>query len=244
MPSQPEDLRHIQLLSRLAVSDLQLILKHATVLRTEGDQIYAADTIGAAIGFAWSGIYRVLISGPTGEDISIRLVHPGGHFGEIPAFSSLPNLDYQLAVDHPGTLLLLAREIFIDLVFTSRPLCESVLKSIAQAAVLRADRIFEFATLDIRTRLLAELLRLSHRAARVDDCAVIKNAPTHQALAASVGTSREVITRILGELREEGLVDARYKTIKYLDYDRLRSIVYDAVGARPSYTLEFNETTH
>ena len=208
----------------------------------KANQVLSADDLDDKVGFAWSGQYRVLIGGPNQTELTIALVQAGGHFGAIPAFAAIPRMSFAVAADHSGLLLLLAREIFVDLVMASRPLCSGVLRSMAQAAVLRADRLFEFATFDIRTRLLAELLRLSNRQPLENN--VLKQAPTHEALAASVGSSRAIITRILIELRDDGLVDARYKTIRYLDYERLRRLVVEAVGPRPSYTFPLNDTAH
>lgn len=70
-------------------------------------------------------------------------------------------------------------------------------------------------TLDVRARTAVSLLRLSDRLNT-------NNIPlTQEQLSGLVGTRRETLALILGALRNEEIIDTRYRMIKLLDRDRL-----------------------
>lgn len=70
-------------------------------------------------------------------------------------------------------------------------------------------------TLDVRARTAVSLLRLSDRLNT-------NNIPlTQEQLSGLVGTRRETLALILGALRNEEIIDTRYRMIKILDRERL-----------------------
>ena len=70
-------------------------------------------------------------------------------------------------------------------------------------------------TLDVRARTAVSLLRLSDRLQTA-------NIPlTQEQLSGLVGTRRETLALILGAMRNEEIIDTRYRMIKILDRERL-----------------------
>jgi CRP-like cAMP-binding protein len=70
-------------------------------------------------------------------------------------------------------------------------------------------------TLDVRARTAVSLLRLSDRLNT-------NNIPlTQEQLSGLVGTRRETLALILGALRNEEIIDTRYRMIKIIDRERL-----------------------
>jgi CRP/FNR family transcriptional regulator, cyclic AMP receptor protein len=234
-PDSPPALRRIELFALLEDAMLESIWTKLTHEPLRSGDVLDHIAIGPRMGFAWSGQYRVVLEGPNESELSIGTVKPGGHFGDIPTFAGIPDLSYKLVVDQPGLVLLLERNLFLGLVASSPALCQAVLRSLALACVLRADRLFEFAMLDVRMRLMAELWRLSLDGASRDGKITISHPPTHQALAAQVGTTREGVTRHLRALARQGLISARRSAIEILRPEELRLVVESVVGARPTY---------
>jgi CRP-like cAMP-binding protein len=77
------------------------------------------------------------------------------------------------------------------------------------------DDFVRATTLDVRARAAFALLRLSDRLNT-------NNVPlTQEQLSSMVGTRRETLALILGALRNEEIIDTRYRMIKILDRDRL-----------------------
>src|SRR5687767_11886521 len=77
------------------------------------------------------------------------------------------------------------------------------------------DDFMRATTLDVRARAAVALLRLSERLQTL-------NIPvTQEQLSGLVGTRRETLALILSALRNEEMIDTRYRMIKILDRDRL-----------------------
>ncbi len=77
------------------------------------------------------------------------------------------------------------------------------------------DDLVRATTLDVRARAAVALLRLSDRLET-------RNIPlTQEQLSGLVGTRRETLALILGALRNEEIIDTRYRMIKILDRERL-----------------------
>lgn len=77
------------------------------------------------------------------------------------------------------------------------------------------DDLVRATTLDVRARAAVALLRLSDRLET-------RNIPlTQEQLSGLVGTRRETLALILGKLRDEEIIDTRYRMIKLLDRERL-----------------------
>jgi CRP-like cAMP-binding protein len=73
-------------------------------------------------------------------------------------------------------------------------------------------------TLDVKARAAVALLRLSDRLGA-------NNIPlTQEQLSGLVGTRRETLALILGALRNEEIIDTRYRMIKILDRQRLLAV--------------------
>lgn len=77
------------------------------------------------------------------------------------------------------------------------------------------DDLVRATTLDVRARAAVALLRLADRLET-------RNIPlTQEQLSGLVGTRRETLALILGKLRDEEIIDTRYRMIKVLDRERL-----------------------
>jgi CRP-like cAMP-binding protein len=77
------------------------------------------------------------------------------------------------------------------------------------------DDFVRATTLDVRARTAVALLRLSDRLQTI-------NIPlTQEQLSGLVGTRRETLALILGALRNEEIIDTRYRMIKITDRERL-----------------------
>jgi CRP-like cAMP-binding protein len=231
-PTSPRDLARFRLFSGLQLRELdrifaQLKCKPADVQ----DDLNSDGKLKNCVSFAWSGHYRITIMSPTGSHVTIRTVQPGGHFGEIAAFSMLNDRAFSVIVDEPGVLLKMPAAVFRELVASIPALREATMTCLAHAAVVRADRIYEFATLDMKLRLHAELLRLgTHKGRCVGDVVIISPAPTQDAIATQIGATREGVTRQMKCLVEHGLVQKRRREIVLLDIQRLQALVERNAG--------------
>ncbi len=86
------------------------------------------------------------------------------------------------------------------------------------------DELARLAFCAVPARLAAKLLDLMERYGRVTPSGIrIDVRFTHMQLSAMIGTSRETLTKALGELRASGAIDVRDRLIWVLDADALES---------------------
>lgn len=233
-PRAANDLKRIHLLQALNDDEREFAFRHIKHRRVEtGEILSAEDDLAEHVWFSWTGSYRVTIMSPAGVHVSVRLVEPGAHFGEISILTAAPARDFHLIADQGGVLLALPQEAFRALLFAHPRFTEAVLTSLARIARARAERIFELAALDTRMRLQAELLRLA--ASRGQACGarvVINPAPTQDSIATEIGATREGVTRHLASLAEQGLIQKRRGEIILLDEARMRANLERHCGDR------------
>ena len=77
-----------------------------------------------------------------------------------------------------------------------------------------ANRIESLATMDVYGRLARFFLDLAKDQGKVlENGYVAVTRPTHQAIANTIGTSRETVSRLIHDLMEQGLLLSEGKTI-------------------------------
>ncbi len=160
---------------------------------------------GADLYFVAQGHVRVRIQAISGREAVLRDIGDGGYFGELAAIDGLPRSASIIAVTD-SIIAKMSPTIFRDVVHNYPDLCDQLLTALAAQIRMLANRVSEFRLFDARTRLYAELLRLSRPTTAGDAEAVISPPPTHFELAARVSWSREAVTRELSRLVQEGLL--------------------------------------
>ncbi len=167
------------------------------------------------------GLVRVFVSSADGRQASFAYVHGGAFYGAPTVLGVTMPTSVQTLTD--------TRMIRLDAAHLSglveedlevaRSLARVMAARIAQSARLVAVRslgsIRERLAYDLLERASAQQLRLGTSSFKV----------THEELAESVGSSREVISRTLALLRRAGVVSAGPGRVQVLDLDGLAAIV-------------------
>ena len=159
--------------------------------------------------FVLAGAFRLSKMTVDGRFATIRRAGVGDQFGEFAVLESDGGGAQKTNFVHcekTGLCFVLPGDAFRALVADQPRLAGAVLRELAAATRDLAERLCELATLDVRSRLLAELSRLAQRGAFDGAGSRIEPAPTHEALGAQIGASREVVSRHLKELERRGLI--------------------------------------
>jgi CRP/FNR family cyclic AMP-dependent transcriptional regulator len=98
---------------------------------------------------------------------------------------------------------------FRDMVIKHPNFAWTLLEHLSAQLRRMTDRVYEFSTLVVRERLIAELLHLAEEFEPVDGQVFISPAPTHSELASKISTHREEISRAMSGLAKSGLVEKR-----------------------------------
>lgn len=227
-------LRGVRILASLDDAHLDQ-LASKTIWRTAsaGEEVVSHLDQGKQVFLVVQGSLRAKLETASGREVPIRLLPTGSHLGEIAALTNTPR-SVTVTAETDALLGECPAEVFLDLMQNNSAVAIAVAAHLARTVVSLTDRVFELAALEVRFRVYAELLRLASSGEDTSEGILIRNAPTHQAIAAVVGAQREAITRELGVLTGQGMVQQTKREILIRDVEGLRELVRRRAG----YTTE------
>jgi CRP/FNR family cyclic AMP-dependent transcriptional regulator len=106
----------------------------------------------------------------------------------------------------------------------------AVLEQLVKRTRAVTNRVYEFSTMHVSSRVQAEILRLARLAPREGKGARITPPPSHVEIASRVSTHREAVTRELTHLCRIGIIERRDDALVVKDIDRLAGMVHEATG--------------
>ena len=118
-------------------------------------------------------------------------------------------------------MLLICAVVFVDTMFTHRPLGEAVVATLVARNRAMTRRVGELGALDVRSRVHAELLRLARPDREDPKRAIILAPPNQSELASRINTRRETVSREINAMEREGLIERRRGAIVINDALRL-----------------------
>jgi CRP/FNR family transcriptional regulator, cyclic AMP receptor protein len=217
-------LEAMPLFGELGPEDLATLAAGARTRRyRRGEVIFRQGDPGDALHILLSG--RVKISSPsdTGVEAILTTLLPGEWFGALALLDGAPRSASATAVDAVETLVL-PRARFRQLVDDVPSIRDHVLTALAHELRRLTRHVEELHFLDIAGRLAARLAYLAEeQGAQADDGELRLDGPLTQGeLAAMVGSTRQSVNRLLGNLVADGLIRFERDAIVILDLDGLR----------------------
>lgn len=233
-PKNPSEaralLRRVRILESLADADLDSLASNTTWRPVvAGDEIVSHLDGGTQVFFVVDGVLHAKLHAASGREVPIRYLPAGSHLGEIAALTHTPR-SVAVTAAGPGLLAECPAAAFLTLMENNGAFAITVAAHLARMVVSLTDRVFELSALEVRFRVYAELLRLAASGEPTSEGIVIRNAPTHQALASRVGAQREAITRELGALASRGMVRQVKRQLLICDVEGLRELVRRRAG--------------
>jgi CRP-like cAMP-binding protein len=107
---------------------------------------------------------------------------------------------------------------------------ENVLQHLTCLVRLYSKRLYELRTLDVSSRVRAELLRLAIPDKGESNTAIIDPMPTHSTIANRVLTRREAVARELSSLARHGFIERNAKALCIRDLSALEAMVDRSLG--------------
>ncbi|MFF2367048.1 Crp/Fnr family transcriptional regulator [Streptomyces sp. NPDC058122] len=174
--------------------------------------------------FVTHGWTKVTAAAANGYEALLALRGPGDIVGESAALTGRPRSATVTALE-PVRTVALVREQFRDFLAGS-PAVSFALLGLTSDRTRAADRRrLEFASMSVRERFAALLLDLARTNGHRTEEGIELSVPlSKQELAGSVGASREMVQRLLKELREREAVLTGRRTLVILRMDVLRRI--------------------
>jgi CRP/FNR family transcriptional regulator, cyclic AMP receptor protein len=232
-------LRKVRILAALSDADLDVLAAAVTWRKVHaGEQVVSHLDSGTEVFFAAEGAFRARLETAIGRQVAIRQLPEGSHFGEIAALMHTPR-SLAISADTDGLLAECPADAFLALMTRNGDFATAIAAHLARTVVSLTDRVFELAALEVRFRIYAELLRLAASGEQTGEGLLIRNAPTHEEIAAAVGAQREAVTRELRALASEGLLRQTKRELLLLDIERLRELVRRRAGHTTSEAVDW-----
>lgn len=155
------------------------------------------------------GAVKIYKTGDQGREQILEIEGPGRSVAELPLFDGRP-YPASCAAVHDSILLIVSPRDFRELLERHPSLASAVIASLAFRMRRLVMLVQELSLRDVRQRLLD----LFHELAGEGDSFELDL--SHQELAARIGTVREIVSRQLAKLTQEGLIRVEGRTVKLL----------------------------
>lgn len=181
-----------------------------------GQLIYIQGTDALKFYYIISGTVKCFISSANGDERTLTHHHTGDLIGEASFFDRQPRVSSAIAMT-PCTLITVDRP-HLEQVFSLHPdLAINMLEYLSRTIRL------------LSTHVDGTFLRADQRVARylfshpVGSDGLLRC--THEEIGSSVGVSRVTVSRVLGDLEKQQILETGYRTVRILDYSALEGIV-------------------
>lgn len=225
----PQHLEKVPLLSVLSPEQRVELAQRMRPRRFNTDQtIFMQGDEGDCMYLLLEGTIKVVSETPSGREVTLTLLSAGSFFGDMALLDGEPRSASTYAVE-PCQALVLHRQDFYRFLDQTPGAARALLGFLSQRLRQANSRIQDLALLTARQRLAAVLCDLARRQGTpVEDGVLLPRSVSHRVLAGLLGTTRETITRMAAEFRNEGALEQVGRQLKVLDLVRLQQVVEEA----------------
>nr|WP_244440921.1 Crp/Fnr family transcriptional regulator [Neobacillus jeddahensis] len=191
-------------------------IKKGTFLFQEGSQ---ADEMY----IVQSGILQISKIIPDGRELTLRMCSQGDFVGELNLFS--PSSRYLLTarVVESGEVAVIMKDVLEEKLSQNLALSFEFIKWMSQQFRKTQTKFRDLVLHGKKGALYSTLIRISNSYGIKTNQGVLVELPlTNQELANFCGTSREVVNRLLSELRRSGIISIEKSTITIHDLEYLK----------------------
>ncbi|MCZ8076125.1 hypothetical protein C1O66_05505 [Paucibacter aquatile] len=204
MLSNLDLIRRVPLFSLLTTDQAQSIADSVVKRRFKrGELIVEQGTKSNALFILLNGRARVLTADTRGREVILAVLQPGDYVGEMSLIDHEPH-SATVRAEVQTDMLVLGRNEFARCLPESSSLSYAILRGLV-ARLRNADRQIEsLALLDVYGRVARTLLDMSEEEKGLK---IIRGKVSRQDMAKVVGASREMVSRVMKDLEERGVIE-------------------------------------
>lgn len=195
----------------------------------KGQPVFLQGDPGDEMYLLLEGRVRICCESLSGREITLAVLDNGGFFGEMALLDGDSRSATAIA-ETAGQVLVLRRTDFQSFLQDCPNSAVALLAFLSRRLRTANDKIQDLALLTVRERLAALLVDIAIKSGEpnTDGVGIFLDGVTHKSLSGLLGTSRETVSRMCGDLREAELIEQRGRRLLVLDLDGLRRIFADA----------------
>lgn len=194
----------LQLFAALDDKVLEEIRQHAatrkfpknTIILTEGDETNSLYLVE-------SGRVKFFLSDEDGQEVILNFQEAGDYFGELSLLDGAPRSVSVMTLE-PTTLSVVSRDDFFRFLRSQPDIALTLLQNMAVRLRELSDEVRALALSNVYGRVKRLLTRMARER---DDGAVVTEKMTHQQISQMVGSSREMVSRIMKDLVNGGYIE-------------------------------------
>jgi CRP/FNR family cyclic AMP-dependent transcriptional regulator len=162
-----------------------------------------------------AGRAKVVIDDGEGREVTLTVIGPNEFFGEMSLIDDKPRSASVEAIE-PCEVLYVAKAAFMTCLKDNFEVAMLILRSVVGRLREADQKIASLALMDVHGRVARLIIELAHE---VDGKWVVDTGS--EEMARMVGASREMVSRVLKEMRENGLIRRDKRKIVVLDHQSM-----------------------
>lgn len=190
----------------------------------KGEVIYQADQSANQIYLIRSGKVKILSAADSGKEIVKAILNVGEVFGEKSIIGEQNYNDVAIAIEDTELSILSSTQVK-SMMKEHSALSLFFMKLMGSKVLEMEQRLESLIFKDSKTRILEYLIQMiEKKGQRIGYEWVVRNFITHQEIANLTATSRQSVTTLLNELRNDGILTFDRKRLLIRDFDRLKQL--------------------
>jgi CRP-like cAMP-binding protein len=220
-----EELKQADLFSRLETDELDHLVAIARARRLEsGDILFSAGDRAKGFYVLLEGKIKLYKISPDGKEYILRVVGDGQTFAEAAAFSDLAYPVFAESMSQCKVVYFDTGD-FRNLIQKSPQLALNMIATMALLLQSLNQKIEDLSLREVAARLCRHLLSRGRRQqGEAKDGTTFQLETTKSALAASLGTISETLSRTFKKLQQRGIVHVDGSAVTLLDCNQLEQI--------------------
>lgn len=197
--------------------------KHPKRRFEKGEFIYFSDDDADKVFFIHAGAVKIGGYTKDGEELIKAVLHPGEIFGELAVYGEDKRSDFAQAME-VTELCMLARNQVVGLMSDVKGFGAFLNRVMGQRVIYTQKRLESLLFKDAKTRIAEYIQEQADKRGKVlaDGAITLRNYLTHQEIASYTGSSRQTVTTVLNQFRDQRLID----------FDRKRIIIRNPQGLK------------
>lgn len=195
---------------------LSVIFESMPMIRVfnKGSMIYSQGDDAECFYYLKSGRVRIFISDENGSEKTVSVAEGGAIIGEAAFFDSLPRISSARAITRCETVSV-TKNVLTDIIRRSPSSAFEIFRMQAQTIRLLSAQVDSISFISAKKRLS----NLLHDCIEREKNLSVKM--THEEIASYIGVSRITVSRLIGELASDGIIETGYREIKVIEPEKL-----------------------
>ncbi|MBX9657502.1 MAG: Crp/Fnr family transcriptional regulator [Nitrospiraceae bacterium] len=226
VPNKLWYLKHIRLFDGISPSEMQEMEKITRMEEVKKRQpLYLPGDPSSSVYFLKRGRVKIANTAPSGKEVTFDILEAGDIFGELDVLEDAPRSTSAETLDD-ALICVIPRKDF-DQYLAMHP---SVMYKLTKLIGLRLkkiqSRVEDLVFREVPARLAHLLSELGKTEGVAEKQGIRLNVKlTHQEMANLIGCSRETVSTIMGQFRDDGLIQMDGRTITILKPSALSQLV-------------------